>query len=148
MLQDAVVAQIPETSVCAVLTAIHMAGFGHVSRMIRGGRRPVLNQLQRAGIPITQAPEGVQRSDAVLLVTAAARSPLAASLLVRNGADLVWTVSQLGGWTVTDDAIVAKPNVHVLPPHPGQRVPGLNPGIRLPTVDSVLVAADPIDEGT
>jgi len=145
MLQDAIVARIPETGVCAVLTAIHIAGFGHVSRMIRCGRRPVLSQLQRAGIPIAQAPEGVQRCEAVLLVTAAARSPLAATLLLRNGADRVWTVSQLGDWTVADDVVVAKPNVHVLPPHPAQRVPGLNHGDRLPSIDPVLASADASD---
>jgi len=125
MIQDSVVALVPEDAVRNVLPAIHRAGLGHLARMIRTGRRPVLDQLQRAGVPVSQAPAGLRECDAILLVAAAARSPMAASLLLQSGANQVWTVSRHGVWIDTEDVLLKKPNVHLLPPHPARRVPGL-----------------------
>lgn len=125
MIQDSVVALIPEHAVRDVLPAIHRAGLGHLARVIRSGRNPVLDQLQRAGVPVSQAPAGIEECDAILLVTAAARSQMAASLLLQSGANQVWTVSGIGVWIVAEDVLLTKPNVHLLPPHPAQHVPGL-----------------------
>lgn len=118
MLQDSVVALIPEDKVGSVLPAVHRSGYGHLARMIRSGKRAVLDQLQRAGVPVTQAPEALAGIPAVLLVTAAARTPMAAALLLREGASRVWTVSANGIWAELEDAVLAQPNVHVLPPRP------------------------------
>jgi hypothetical protein len=124
MLQESVVAIIPEESVRDVLPAIHRAGLGHVSRLVRAGRSPVLAQLLRAGIPISQAPESLSSCASALLVNAAARAPMTASLLLQHGASQVWTVSALGAWTESEDVILTQPNMHLLPPHPAQLVPG------------------------
>jgi len=123
MIQDAVVAVIPEEQVGEVLPAIHRAGYGHLARMIRTGKRPVLDQLQRAGVPVSQAPTAIAELPAVLLVSAAARSPMAAALLMRHGASRVWTITATGAWHEIDDLVLAQPNVHVLPPHPARHAP-------------------------
>jgi hypothetical protein len=120
MIQDVVVAVIPEEQVGDVLPAIHRAGYGHLARMIRTGKRPVLDQLQRAGVPVSQAPTVVADLPAVLLVSAAARSPMAAALLMRHGASRVWTISPAGAWQELEDMVLAQPNVHMLPPHPAR----------------------------
>lgn len=124
MLQDSVVAIVPDEAVRDILPAIHRAGLGHISRLIRAGRGTVVDQLRRAGVPVAQAPESLESSQAALLITAAARSPMAASLVLHHGASQVWTVSALGAWIETEDAILVQPNVHELPPHPARLVPG------------------------
>ena len=124
MLQDSVVAIVPDDAVRDILPAVHRAGLGHLARLIRAGRSSVLQQLQRAGVPISQAPASLETSRAVLLITAAARSPMAASLVLQHGANAVWTVSNQGAWVEIEDVILVQPNVHELPPHPARRVPG------------------------
>ncbi|MBA2467838.1 MAG: hypothetical protein H0V37_00360 [Chloroflexia bacterium] len=124
MLQDSVVAIVPDEAVRDILPTIHRAGLGHVARLIRAGRSSVLEHLQRAGVPVAQAPEPLQMCQAALLINAAARSPMAASLVLQHGASQVWTVSALGAWNEIEDVILVQPNVHELPPHPARLVPG------------------------
>lgn len=124
MLQDAVVAIVSDDAVRDILPAVHRAGLGHLARLIRAGRNSVIQQLQRAGVPVAQAPEGLATSRAALLITAAARSPIAASLVLQHGATTVWTVSNLGAWIEVEDVILVQPNVHDLPPRPPRLVPG------------------------
>jgi len=128
MIQDSVVAIVPEELMAEVLPAVHRAGLGHLARVLRAGRRgPIADQLQRAGVPATQAPERVTSSATVLLVTAAARSPMAGLLLMQRGASQAWIVSSLGTWTELEDLVIQAPSLHVLPPHPAQRIPGRDP---------------------
>ncbi len=124
MLQDAVVAVVSDDAARDILPAVHRAGLGHISRLIRPGRSSVVQQLQRAGVPSSQAPANLETSQAVLLINSAARSPMAASLVLQHGATMVWTVSGTGNWIATEDVILVKPNVHDLPPHPARLVPG------------------------
>ena len=120
MIQDSVVAIVPEDVLGDVLPVVHRSGYGHLARVIRAGKRPLPGQLQRAGVPISMAPDVVLNSPSVLLVSAAARSPMAAAMLMRHGASRVWTVDRHGTWAELEDAILSQPNVHVLPPHPAQ----------------------------
>jgi len=124
MLQDSVVAIVPDDAVRDILPVIHQAGLGHVARLLRAGRSSVVAQLQRAGVPVSQAPGSLQSSQAALLINAAARSPMAGSLLLQHGASQVWTVSGTGAWTEIEDVVLVQPNVHELPPHPARMVPG------------------------
>lgn len=124
MLQDSVVAIVSDEAVRDILPAVHRAGLGHLARLIRAGRSSVVQQLQRAGVPISQAPASLATSQAALLITAAARSPMAASLVLQHGAGAVWTVSNMGTWVEIEDVILAQPNIHELPPHPARLVPG------------------------
>jgi hypothetical protein len=120
MLQDSVVAIVPEELLGEILPVIHGSGYGHLARVIRNGKRPLAGQLQRAGVPISLAPDAVIESPAVLLVSAAARSQMAAAMLMRHGASRVWTVSAGGAWNELEDTVFSQPNVHVLPPHPAR----------------------------
>lgn len=132
MPQDAVVAIVPDLLIGEVLPSLHRAGLGHIARLVRAKpRNPLLAQLQRAGIPVSQAPELVAGAGSVLVVNAAARSPMAGSLLLRLGATTVWTVTAMGAWMPIDDVVVDQPGIHVLPPHPLQRVPGRDPQQRV-----------------
>ncbi len=120
MLQDSVVAIVPEDTLGDILPVVHRSGYGHITRVIRNGKRPLLGQLQRAGVPVSLAPDVVGESPTVLMISAAARSPMAAAMLMRHGASRVWTVSTGGAWNELDDAVLSQPNVHVLPPHPAR----------------------------
>ncbi len=144
MLQDSVVAIVSDDAVRDILPAVHRAGLGHLSRLIRVGRSTVVQQLQRAGIPVSQAPAGVQSSQAALLITAAARSPMAASLVLQHGASTVWTVSALGAWIEVEDVILVQPNVHDLPPRPARLVPGRDATSLVP----VTLPSNPVPERT
>lgn len=124
MIQDSVVAIVPESAIDDVLPAVHRAGLGHLARLVRAGRGSVLDQLRRAGIPTSQAPDLMATTESALLITAAARSQAAGALLLQQGAVLVWNVTSLGAWVELDDAVLTRPNVHILPPHPAQRIPG------------------------
>ncbi len=146
MLQDSVVAIVPDDAVRDILPAVHRAGLGHLARLIRSNRRSVVEQLQRAGVPISQAPADLAASPAVLLVRAAARSLMAASLALQHGARAVWIVSGNGAWVEHDDVILVQPNVHVLPPHPARVVPGRNATASQPISPSPASLAEPADE--
>ncbi len=126
MIQESVVAIVPEDILGEVLPAVHRAGLGHLARLLRSERSPVLDQLQRAGVPVSQAPETIAARPTILLVSAAARSQMTGSLLVQHGANQVWIVTSLGEWVVVDDVIFSQPGTE-LPPPPAQRVPGRDP---------------------
>jgi hypothetical protein len=145
MLQDSVVAIVPDEAIRDVLPAVHRAGLGHLARLVRAGKRSVVEQLQRAAVPVSQAPPPVQATPVALLISAAARAPMAASLLLQHGATTVWTVSASGAWTEIEDIVLVQPNVHELPPHPARQVPGRDnqPGAAI--ASSPLPAADMAD---
>lgn len=147
MLQDSVVATVSDDAVRDILPAVHRAGLGHLARLVRANRSPVTQQLQRAGIPVSQSPPDLDSSPAVLLVTAAARSPMAASLLLRHGAGTVWVVSAQGSWIEQDDVILAQPNIHELPPPPARLIPGRDAAARSPVAPSSNGLAESSDQG-
>jgi hypothetical protein len=106
VIADAIVAIPGSTPLANLLTAIHRNRLGHVSRVLKADRRPLLQQLQSAGVPTGHAPAALAASDRLILVFAAARSEQGAQLLLRNGADRVWTVSRSGIWSELDDRLV------------------------------------------
>jgi hypothetical protein len=145
MIQESVVAIVPEDILGDVLPAVHRAGLGHLSRLLRAERSPLLDQLRRAGVPVAQAPVRLADCQAALLVSAAARSGTTGSLLVQHGAIHVWIVTALGEWIRVEDVVLSNPNVHLLPPPPAQRVPGRDPRhsvVRPATVEPLADQAD------
>lgn len=111
MIADVVVAPIAEEYLIDVLPVIHRARLGNNARIMRASRANVAAQLRRAGIPTTNAPERVLASDCLLVVNAAARSPLAASIALRHGAHSAWIVTPGGHWRGYDEGVaVATPS--------------------------------------
>lgn len=128
MIADAVIAPIAEEQLSEVLPAIHRARLGNNARIIRATRADVAAQLRRAGIPTTNAPMRVLASDCLLVVTAAARSPLAASIALRHGAWSAWIVSPNGFWRGYEEGPaeqlpVARPQEPAAPPVPASNAP-------------------------
>lgn len=107
MVSDTVVAIVPEDILANLLTQIHRSGLGQNARVLRPRRSPVSEQLRRAGIPLEQAPERIDAADCVLMIMAAARSPVAAELTLRHGASATWVVTRDGAWSLVDDRVVA-----------------------------------------
>lgn len=118
MIQESVVAVINNDVLGDILPIVHRSGYGHLARVIRNTRRSLLGQLQRAGVPVSQAPETITQIPAVLLISAAGRAPMAATMLIRLGANRVWIVSADGVWSELEDTVLSQPNVHALPAHP------------------------------
>ena len=119
MVSDTVVAIVPEEALPELLSQIHRSGLGQNARVLRSHRSPVSEQLRRAGVPIEQAPERIEAADCVLMITAAARSPVAAALTLRHGASATWVISRDGVWNIVDDHVVTdRPSpsaTHVIP---------------------------------
>ena len=103
MLADAVVAIVDDDRLPAILPLIHRNGLGHIARVMKRERGDLRTQLRRAGIPVEQAPPSLDAAGRVLLVTAAARSQMTASLLLRNHAIAAWIVTKQGFWRDVDD---------------------------------------------
>ena len=91
---DVVVAAVDRALLSAVLSAVHRGGYGHLARVLDPERGDVAGQLRRAGIAVPPgfALDGAQR--VAVMITAAARTPAAASLLRQLGASDVWTTGR------------------------------------------------------
>lgn len=136
MLQDAVVAIVPEGRLGDLLPAIHRSGMGYLARVATPSRGPLLDQLQRAGIPVSQAPDQVATSEQLLFLSAGGRSMMTATLLLQHAVRQVWIVNGLGAWVPVDDQVIAALPV----PAPAAAAPQAVPG-RSRTVEPVA----PID---
>lgn len=106
MVSRSVIAIVPEDLLSDILPRIHSAGLGHTARVLRPRRGPLREQIRRAGVPVEQAPHRLDAAACVLMIMAAARSPMAADLLLQHGAPAVWTVSTSGAWSLVDDHVV------------------------------------------
>jgi len=112
MICDVLVAIVDRDQLDAVLPAVHQHALGHVARVLDAGRGELPSQLRRAGVPVEQAPDSVADAPLLVVISAAARCPFAAHLLMRSGIDRIWIVSGNGVWTEVDDSIVlVTPNV-------------------------------------
>jgi hypothetical protein len=109
MVSDAIVAIVPDDVMPAILTLVHRAGLGHNARVIRPKRAPIREQLRRAGVPTASIPARIDDASAVLMIMAAARSPVAAELAHQNGASATWVVTAAGSWNLVDDHVVKEP---------------------------------------
>ena len=126
MIQESVVAIVSEETLGEILPAVHRAGLGTICRVLRTKRSPLLDQLQRAGVPVSQAPTTIATTDRLIVIAAAARAPMASSLLIRHGATTVWTVSVLGEWIPIEDVMLPQPipdsvELRLVQPIPGRR---------------------------
>lgn len=126
MIADVVVATLDRSPLADILPVIHTNGLGHVTRVLAAERGPIRGQLQRMGIPVEGAPESVLVSGTALVLSAAARSPMAAGLLLRSGAPAVWIVTRLGAWTPFDDAVIPHTPLPEITGPPPFAVPGLH----------------------
>lgn len=106
MVSDTVVAIVPEETLPGLLTQVHRSGLGQNARVLRPRRSPVSQQLRRAGVPIEQAPERIEGADCILMIMAAARSPMAAELALHHGASATWIITRSGTWNLVDDHVV------------------------------------------
>lgn len=127
MLQDAVVAIVPEGCLGDLLPAIHRAGMGYLARVASPARGPLRDQLQRAGIPATQAPPEVVESQQIIFLQAGGRSRMTAQLLLEQSVPQVWIVNTLGAWLPVDDEVISAQTIPVPAPMPTQNVPGRHP---------------------
>ena len=120
MVSDTVVAIVPEETLPNLLTQIHRSGLGQNARVLRPRRSPIGEQLRRAGIPLEQAPERIDAAGCVLMIMAAARSPVAAELTLHHGASATWIVTRAGSWDLVDDRVVtngpSQPETHRITP--------------------------------
>ena len=137
MLQDAVVAIVPEGRLGDVLPVVHRAGMGYLARVATRARGPLLEQLQRAGIPVSQAPEDIASSEQLIFLSAGGRSMKTAMLLLANRVNQVWIVNGLGAWSRVDDEVIAAQVVPAPIPAAPQSVPGRHtPSANRPTADN------------
>lgn len=127
MIANVVVATLDESALVDVLPTIHRAGLGHVARVLRPERGPLRAQLTRAGIPTGHALGTIEDAPLLLVIAAAARAPMAASLVLCNAASRCWIVSPDGRWTEHDDAIIVAPAPMTVaaPAERSRFVPGL-----------------------
>ncbi len=130
MLPDAVVTIVPNGKLSALLSAIHSDGMGYLARLATIERGPLLDQLQRAGIPVTQAPDAIAGADQVLFVNAGGRALATAGLLMRAGVRQAWIVNAHGAWVEVDDALMTTAPATTRPVSAPRDVPGRSP---LPT---------------
>jgi hypothetical protein len=128
MIADVVVAAVTPDVLREALPAIHRSGLGHTARVMRAERGDLRAQLRRAGVPVESGPERLASEELLLMVAAAGRSPVAASLLLDRGARATWIVSPSGYWRQVDDVVV--------PSRPEDRptIPSVVPGAVPPTV--------------
>jgi hypothetical protein len=88
---DTVLAAVPRSVMGPLLTEIHRAGFGHLTKVLDATRSPIRAQLERAGV--SPPPEFEIHPDHVLvMISAPARIALALDLVERRGAARTWTV--------------------------------------------------------
>ncbi len=134
MIAEVVVAAVTADVLRDALPAIHRSGLGHTARVMRAERGDLRAQLRRAGVPVESGPERLANEDTLLMVAAAGRSPVAASLLLERGARHTWIVSPSGYWREVDDMVI--------PSRPDERtrIPTTAPGSTTPAVPSSPVA--------
>jgi hypothetical protein len=124
MLPDAIITIIPNGKLSALLSAIHSDGMGYLARIATIERGPVLDQLQRAGIPVSQAPGTIADAEQVLFVNAGGRALATAGLLMRHGVQRAWIVNAHGAWTEVDDALLTTTPAAARQSSERQDVPG------------------------
>lgn len=139
MITDVVVAALDRETLADVLPVVHTHGLGHVARVLTVDRGELRGQLKRMGIPAEQAPESLADSGILLVLSAAARSPMAAGLVLRSGASTAWVVTRNGEWNAFDDAVMhMSPMTPAMPASPPQGVPSV-PGLHdVPRVNPTI----------
>ena len=126
-MQPSAIAVITEETQNDVVAALHAAGVGHLTRVIRRERGSIIDQLRRAGVDTDALPANLPDADRVVLVTPAPRAVETACLVLQRGATSAWTVTPEEGWEVVDDRAIEIAATRELPARP---VPPVHPSGR------------------
>lgn len=145
MISDVLVAVVDRDQLNTILPAVHRHALGHVARVLDAGRGELTSQLRRAGVPVEQAPAAVVDAPLLLIISAAARCPSAARLLMQSGIHRAWIVRRNGVWSDVDDSIIQiTPEIAHRPDHqPHVPVPGIHDQTVERSRDGTLVADTP-----
>ncbi|HYH12412.1 MAG TPA: hypothetical protein VD789_08680 [Thermomicrobiales bacterium] len=117
-MQSSAIAVITEDTQNDVIAALHAAGVGHLTRVIRRERGIIADQLKRAGVDTGDLPATLPDADRVVLVTPAPRALETACLVLQRGATSAWTVTPEAGWEVVDDQAIEIAATRDLPARP------------------------------
>jgi hypothetical protein len=117
-MQASAVAVITEDIQNDVIAALHAAGVGHLTRVIRRERGDIAAQLDRAGIDTDHLPGAIPGADRVVLVTPDARNLETACIMLQRGAISAWTLTPGEGWRAVDDRAIEIAATRELPARP------------------------------
>ena len=117
-MQASAVAVITEDIQNDVVAALHAAGIGHLTKVIRRERGDIATQLGRAGIDADRVPVSVLDADRVVLVSPDARNLETACIMLQKGATSAWTLNPDDGWSVVDDETIEIAATRELPARP------------------------------
>ncbi len=117
-MQPSVVAVISEETQNDVVAALHAAGVGHLTRVIRRERGAIAAQLRRAGIETDELPVAIDTADRTVLVSPAPNSLETACLVLQRGATCAWTLTTDDGWQAIDDKAIEIAAARGLPARP------------------------------
>jgi hypothetical protein len=117
-MQSAAIAVITEEIQNDVIAALHAAGVGHLTRVIRRERGAIATQLERVGVGTDTLPASLIDADRVVIVTPDARSLDTACVMLQRGATSAWTHTGDDGWRVVDDEAIEIAATRDLPSRP------------------------------
>jgi hypothetical protein len=117
-MQSSAVAVITEEIQNDVVAALHAAGVGHLTRVIRRERGDIATQLGRAGIDASQLPHTILDADRVVLVSPDTRNLETACVMLQKGATSAWTLDPGDGWHAVDDETIEIAATRELPARP------------------------------
>lgn len=117
-MQSSVVAVITEEFQNDIVAALHAAGVGHLTKVIRRERGAIADQLGRAGVDTDGLPPAIDDADRTVLVSPAPRSLETACLVLQRGAVSAWTLTADEGWQAIDDRAIEIAATRELPARP------------------------------
>lgn len=117
-MQASAVAVITEEIQNDVVAALHAAGVGHLTRVIRRERGDIATQLRRAGVDVDLVPASVLEADRIVLVSPDARNLETACVMLQKGATNAWTLNPGDGWQAVDDETIEIAATRDLPARP------------------------------
>ena len=117
-MQASAVAVITEEIQNDVVAALHAAGVGHLTRVIRRERGDIATQLRRAGVDVDLVPASVLEADRIVLVSPDARNLETACVMLQKGATSAWTLTPGDGWQAVDDETIEIAATRDLPARP------------------------------
>jgi hypothetical protein len=117
-MQSSVVAVITDETQNEIVAALHAAGVGHLTRVIRRERGRIAGQLDRAGVDIDELPDAIATAERTVLVTPTVRPVDTACLVLQRGATSAWTLTSDEGWQAIDDKAIEIAATSGLPARP------------------------------
>jgi hypothetical protein len=117
-MHPSVIAVITEEIQNDVIAALHTAGVGHLTRVIRRERGDIPGQLTRAGVDTDNLPPTLPTADRIVMVTPAPLALETACLVLQRGAISAWTLTPDDGWQAIDDKAIEIAATRELPARP------------------------------